>query len=572
MYIPKEVGEKVQFLTDIIRKCNASRESRRDFYRLMRSYYLFGTNDLNVISGEGRFNNIMPHIEQLSAFMFSPESTRFSIDLGPTVNAEEYYKVTPMSKGLMTEWHGQNEGGLDTDFKNALDWSSVYGSMFIKFRWKSWKRSDEDGQITEGGEIQHFIVEPHNLGVLREDKRGLYKQEAICETYYITRTQLDNELRASFHPNRVDIISRAQAGAHGSESMSSAGTVDRLIVTSLQGGSITGNAAMRISPLSMMYRPTVVEDLIEMNELYIYDDSIDDWRIITLMNQGEIWPIWDRPIGKMFVPRTLPYIQICPRPHHDYFFGRSEVECLVPLQDMLNERIDDVRHMLKMQAHPSSSVTGETAIPDEMQMALDTPSGILALASPATQIKVNNVTIPQDIWSDVRQIKDFFGEVSGLPPVNQGQGVKGVRSEGHANLLSQLGATRPKNRSLIVEESLDDSANLIVKIKKRYDKRPYCEDKEGGKQFFAHQFPDDFAAKVDGHSSSPVFMENYEQKVFNLLDRAAITKEMAVMLLDLPMKELIKLQLITKIEPAEAAAHEEERDLKLASIEGKRQK
>jgi hypothetical protein len=413
------------------------------------------------------------------------------------------------------------------------------------------------------------MVEPHNLGVLREDKRGLYKQEAICETYYITRSQFANELRASAHANAEVLIREAQSGA-ASEGQIAAGGVDRLIVTSIQGGSITGNASMLASPLTMMYRPSVTEDLIEMNEVYVYDDEIDDWRIITVMNP--MYPVWDRPIGKMFISGTLPYVQICPRPQHDYFWGGSECEKLIPLQDMLNDRITDIMHSLKMQAHPSSSVTGETAIPDEMQMALDTPSGILALASPAAQVKVNNVAIPQDQWKDVEQIKQFFGEVSGLPPVNQGQGVKGVRSEGHANMLSQLGSTRPKNRALIVEESLDAIATLGVKCLKRYDKAPYCEDTAGGKQFFARQFPSDFTAKVDGHSSSPVFMENYEQKIWNLLDRQAIDKEMAIMLLDLPLKELLKLRLITKIEPAEAAAHEEEKQIKLASIAGKRQK
>jgi hypothetical protein len=475
-----------------------------------------------------------------------------------------------MSRGLMREWNGQQDGGLDVDFKNALDWASVYGTMLLKFRPKVWKRKDEDGQITEGFDLQHFLVEPHNFGVLREDKRGLYKQEAMCETYYITKTQFRNELTAAQHPRKDELVEIAQVGAQSTEGMNTAGTVDRLIVTSLQGGSIVGNAAMRMGPMSMMYQATVTEDLVEMTEMYIYDDSIDDWRIITLMNP--VYPVWDRPLGKIYIPRTLPYVQLCPRPHHDYFWGRSEVECLVSLQDMLNERIQDIRHQLQMQAHPSYSVVGEVSIPDEYQMAMDTPSGILALASPASVVKQNTVTISQDLWNDVRQIKDFFGEVSGLPPVNQGQGVKGVRSEGHAQMLSQLGSTRPKNRALIVEESLDSCADIMVKILKRYDKRPYCEDKENGKQFFAHQFPDDFQAKVDGHSSSPVFLERYEDKVWNLLDRQVIDKEEALMLLDLPLKELLKLRLITKIEPAEAEAHKTELDLKRQSIASKRQK
>jgi hypothetical protein len=570
MKIPASPGERAQFYQDIISQCQASRQARRDFYRLMRMYYLFGTADDSMIDMVGRFNNIMPHMDQLSSFMFSPETTRFSIDIGPSVNSEEYKKVAPLIKGIHREWHGQNGGGIDVDFKNTLDWAGVYGTMLMKFRWKNWKRKNEDGEIEEAGETQHFLVYPHNFGVFREDKRGLHKQEAFTESYHITKTQLENELRSAAHPNTASIIDAAQVGSVGTEGNVATGQVDRLIVTALQGGSITGTANMTASNLSMMYTPTVTQDLIEMTELYVYDDSIADYRIVTWMHPN--YPIWDRPLGKIFIPGTSPYVQVCPRPMEDYFWGASEVEKLIPLQDMLNERIMDIRHMLKMQAHPSNSVTGETAIPDEMQMALDTPSGILALGSPAATIKQNTVTIPQDLWRDVQQVKEFFGEISGLPPVNQGQGVKGVRSEGHAQMLSQLGSTRPKNRALIVEESLDDIATLVVKILKRYDPRPYAEDAEGGKQFFARQFTDDFVAKVDGHTSSPVFMENFENKVWKLLEMGIINKQEALMLLDIPLKELLKQTLVEKIEPAEAKAHEDEMNLKRLSIASKRQK
>ncbi len=562
------MDERSLFYQDLIRKCNSSRESRREFYRLMRTYYLFGCDDSATMDTMARFNNIFPHLDQLSSFMFSPETTRFTINLGPSVNLEEQYKVPPMMQGIHREWHGQGDGGIDTDFKCALDWASVYASTFMKFRWKNWKRKREDGEWEEGGGLQHFIVEPHNMGFLREDKRGLYKQEAFCETYYITRSQLSNELEAAAHPNRVEIIAGAQAGAV-TEGQITAGPIDRLIVTSIQGGSITGNASFWGSPLTMLYRPQTIEDMIEMTELYVFDDDIGDYRVVTYM--APQWPIWDRPLGKIFVPNLIPYIQICPRPANDYIWGHSEVEKLIPLQDMLNERIQDIRHLLKKQAHAPSSVTGETAIMDEMALALDTPGGLLAIASPASTVKSHEPTIAGDLWNDVRQIKEFFGEVSGLPPINQGKGEKGVRSQGQTQLLSQLGSTRPKNRALIVEESLDAIADLIVKVLRRYDKRPYREEKEGGVQFLANQFTSDFEAKVDGHSSSPVFLENYEDKVFALLDRGLIDKEEALMLLDIPLKALLKQKLVTKIEPAEAAAKKKEDDIKIASIMAKRQ-
>lgn len=558
------------FYQELIRKCNASRDSRREFYHLMRSYYLFGTDNSSMMDSMGRFNNIHPHIDQLSSFMFSPETTRFAIDLGPSVSDEEEYKVPAMVEALNRDWHGQPDGGLDTDFKNALDWSFPYGSTFLKFIPKVWKRKDEDGEIIEGCTIKHHLVEPHNIGVLREDKRGLYKQEAFCETYHVTKSQLRNELEAAAHRDREYLLSVAQASA-ATTGIVSAGPIDRLIVTSIQGGSITGNASFWGSPVSTMYRPSTIEDLIEMTELYVYDDDVADYRIVTLMNQ--MHPIWDRPIGKIFVPRTLPYVQICPRPAEDYFWGHSECEKLIPLQDMLNERIADIRHLLKKQAHPPSSITGETAIPDEMQLAMDTPGGLLALMSPAANVNNHQPTIPNDLWNDVRQIKEFFGEVSGLPPINQGKGETGVRSKGQTQLLSQLGSTRPKNRALIIEEALDATADVIVKILKKYDKRPMKEEKDDeATTFFAAQFTDDFKAKVDGHSSSPVFMESYEEKIFNLFDRGIIDKEMVLMLIDLPMKKMARLRLKTKIEPAEAAAHKEEVDLKKLSITSKRNK
>ena len=167
----------------------------------------------------------------------------------------------------------------------------------------------------------------------------------------------------------------------------------------------------------------------------------------------------------------------------------------------------------------------------------------------------------------------MFDEMSGLPPVNQGQGAKGVRSEGHAAMLSQLGSTRPKTRALIIENSLDTLATTLVRILRRFDKRPMREDRDqGAAEFFANQFPEDFVAKVDGHSSSPVFLENYEAKVFQLLQLGTIDREEALQLLDIPRKKQLINTLKTKIEPAEAKKQEEERNLKLASIEAKRNK
>jgi hypothetical protein len=318
-----------------------------------------------------------------------------------------------------------------------------------------------------------------------------------------------------------------------------------------------------------MYRPVTTEDLIELQELYVYDDEVSDYRIATFMQPAEC--IWDRPIEQIYVPGSLPYVKFSLNPAYDYFWDHSEVEKLIPLQDMRNERIEDIRHLLRKQAKPPVSMTGVMGgIPDEMQLALDTPAGIMALDAPAAQIKVEQPTIPSDIWRDVQAIDAMFDEMSGLSAVNQGRGAQGIRSEGHAQLLSQLGSTRAKDRALVVEDSLDEVATLIVKLIAKYDKRPYRENRPNGLQFFPQQFTRDFEAKVDGHSNSPIFTENHEARVFALLDRKVIDRAEALDLLDIPMRDLLKKKLTQEIEPAEQAAAEKQQQIELAKIQAKR--
>jgi len=549
--------ERFQFYQDLIVKCYASRESRRQFYKTMRAYYLFGTMEYGLSNGP-RYNKIYPHIDQLTSFMFSPETTRFTLRFGPSVNFDETNKIVPMQDELHQQWH---DNTIDQHVRNALRWAGCYGMMFLKLRWKAWRRKQANGEMDDDGCVQSHLVEPNNVGVLREDKVGLYAQEAFCETYYLTKSQLENELMAGCHPRAAAIVAAAQAG-HQEDIGTNAGPIDRLIVTNITGGSITGNASLWATPLQSMYKPITSEDLVEMQELYVYDDSISDYRVVTIMQPSEI--VWDRPIERIYVANTLPYVPFSLNPAYDYFWAHSETEKLIPLQDMRNERIEDIRHLLRKQAHPPTGVTGVMGgIPDEMQLALDTPSGILALDGATSAIKVEQPTIPTDIWKDVSAIDDMFNEMSGLPAVNQGRGAPGVRSEGQAQLLSQMGSTRAKDRALVVEDSLDEVATLIVKLLRKYDKRQYREDKADGVRFFPHQFPEDFEAKVDGHSNSPIFIENHEARVFALLDRQVINPESALELLDIPQRDLLKKRLKEDIEPAKAKAAQQEHQIEM---------
>lgn len=575
MKLPVASGERLLFVQDLVRKCFVSRDSRISFYNAMRMYYLFGIDDFGYDDADGAFNKIYSHCQQLNSFMFSPETTRFDISLGPTVSSEYQSYVNPMVELLEQHWHGTPYQSVDQTFKGAVEWASVYGSTFVKIIPKVW-HDPNDPIKTKLLSVRHHIVEPHNIGMLREDRFGLYNQECYAEKYVITLTQLRNEL--TMHRDRERIMKIAQEMTPNADARTQPGmgVMDRLIVTAISGDSIEGEANMVGSPLTSLYRPQVGEDMIEMTELYVYDDDIQDWRIITLLGNDE--PIWDRPLDRMFLPFTLPHVQVCPLPAHDYAYGYSRVEKIIRLQGFRNERITDIRHLLRKQAHPPVSITGSAGIPDEMADALDTPGGSLTLPDVAATIKEHEVKIDGNQWVDVREIDNMIDDTTGLPPINQGKSEKGVRSESQGETLSELGATRAKSDALTIEDSLDCIATILVRVLRRYSAAQLRADaddnqeKPGEGVFTPSQFPDDFVAKVDGHSSSPVFRANYEAKVFRLLALQAIDKEDALQLLDIPRKRQLITTLKEKIEPAEAKAHQEAVDLKRLSIVTKRNK
>ena len=94
MRIPKEPLQRELFYLDLIQKCLVSREERRPDYASLRSYYLFGNAPSET---PAIFNKIYPHIDQLTSFLYSAETTRFSINLGAAVNELVHRKIPKLT-------------------------------------------------------------------------------------------------------------------------------------------------------------------------------------------------------------------------------------------------------------------------------------------------------------------------------------------------------------------------------------------------------------------------------------------------------------------------------------------
>ena len=526
MLIPKGSAEREAFYLEIIQKCDVSKEERKSDYSSLRSWYLFGNgpDDSPAI-----YNKIYPHIDQLTSFLYSADTTRFSISLGAGVAPQEQQKVPVLTQALNDEWLNSN---ADQVFSSALTWSLAYSSTFIKL-------------IYNNG-IHPYLVEPGAMGVLREDTPYLDRQEAITQKYYITKSELYARLYA--HPRRDEILRRITA-SYNPPTQDIPEGLDR-IVMSQTNPTLYGVVNLDLYGYNR-YKPRVAEDTVEMQELWLWNDETKDYQVVTMANPDIV--IYDRPGESVFMKGELPFVQICPNPQYDYFWGQSEVQRLIYLQQLRNRRMTEILDLLSKQVAPPTALIGFTGILDEKNFALNRAGGLLSTDMPNAKVEKLAPQIPQDLYGSIREVDSMFEEASGIVSVLQGRGETGVRSSGHASQLARLGSSRAKKRALIVEDSLEKVATLYLKMMQYYDKTTFKTTE--GVPFIPEQFTKDFVVKVDAHSNSPIFTEDLRQLAFNLFKAQAIDKESLLDLLDPPMKQLLKDRLkVMEKKQAEAQA------------------
>ena len=518
MKIPKGMLDRDEFYRDIIYKCEVSLNSRKVDYASLRNWYLFGNGPDEA---PALYNKIFPHLDQVTSFLYSAETTRFSINLGASIPDNEHRKIPVLTKALNNEWLNSN---ADQVFSTATTWALVYGTTYVKM-------------IMQNG-IHPYMVEPGCVGVLREDITYTDRQEALIQKYYITKSELYTRLYS--HPNRDKIIQRMNSMPH--ERTEIANGLERIII-SQSNPTIYGNVNLDLAG-GNRYKAEVSEDTVEMTELWLWDDDSQDYRVVTKADPDII--IYERSGEEMFIKGELPFIQICPNPLYDYYWGASEVQRLIYLQQLRNRRMTEILDLLSKQVSPPTALIGFTGILDEKNFALNRAGGLLSTDMPNAKVEKLAPTMPPDLFAELREIDAMFEEASGVGNVLQGKGEAGVRSAGHASQLARLGSSRVKKRALIIEDSLEKLATLYLKAMQLYDDTHFKDTH--GVPFIAEQFTKEFTVKVDGHSNSPIFTEDTRTLAFNLFKAGAIDKKSLLDLIEPPMKE----ELIERLKMMEA--------------------
>jgi hypothetical protein len=99
------------------------------------------------------------------------------------------------------------------------------------------------------------MVEPASIGVLREDTPYTDRQEALVQTYYITKSELFARLYS--HPKRESIVKRITTSIHTKTEDLPEG-VDRLIM-SQSNPTIYGNVNLDLFGMNR-YKARVAEE------------------------------------------------------------------------------------------------------------------------------------------------------------------------------------------------------------------------------------------------------------------------------------------------------------------------
>lgn len=544
MRIPTEAQDKEHFLDEVIQACEVSQVDRLNVNTALRNYFLFGSD--YSTQQVAAYNKIWPTLELLASFLYAQETVNFSLKWGVGVPKEQSVYGETLRKKAHELWEDTN---ADQTFGEAVTWALAYNSTFVKTVWN--------------GGLRVYYIQPAMIGVYREDIPSLDNQEAITHLYYTTTTGLRTMTKFLGNARQDEIMKKVSTVGPIDESVAPQ-TVTQMILNS-QIPTVRGT----VNPVwesRYQYRPQTIPDLVEMREVWVYDDELEDYRVFTVASGHVV--ILDRKGADLCTKGEHAFTKITPFPLPDYFWGQSLVQGLLGLQDWHDGHMKRVDVVFRRKLRPSRAVTGPGwgQLTDEKMLALDREGGTISSAVPGAKVDTYSPEITMQetkLWLDY--IDQMFNEFSGLGAnVLRAEGDEGVRSMQHAQVLQRMGSSRIKKTALKIEDSAEKLATLMMKMQRDHDKNKYLDD--SGKEFLLSQVSDNFSVKVSGHSLSPVFVEDTKTEAKALVGMKAMTRERYIDETKPPMAEELKHDLETKIEPGEAKQAQIAQGLQLLKV------
>ncbi len=565
----------------MVRLCTPSRVERIQRGAVYRNMYL--TADEN---GDPQiYNKTYAYLDNLSSYLYSPVELRFRLEKYGAETIADRAKF----RAAATELHRQiRSANVDTMVEQAVLWALVKGKTFIKMSW------NRDG-------FEPLLVQPEFMGVLEENVETLDRQEAFVHTTYVTPTRFQDMVEHL--PNRSELLRKVAKYIGNSNNTDLSPTSNNMLrqvvigglnpyrAAGTQGSGSRGVVNWMVGP-NPTFAPQLLAKFIPIDELWVRDSQRDDeYTTIQLVGNDVLLtqPTRHRNLfADAFDPENKerrtqpaemnplaghhPFIEFCPNRLEGYFWGLSEMNLVGLLQASLNQRINGINLMLRMQEKPPRAFIGSNGITQQILSRLNKPDGYLTENNPNAKIQSLAPEIPRDLWESLHELEGMFDQVGGFAPVLQGRGESGVRAQGHAETLVRTASPRFKDRALAVERQVEElgglcsdllrakwvkpivawvsptgaqSVETIVPPTSQFDEPPV----QGSKpiEFLFHQLPE-CKVTVDSHSSSPAFSMESRELAFALAKAGAVGPEQLVELTHPPHESSI----ITDIERREA--------------------
>lgn len=528
----KDRDDKVQTILDI---CLASKRDREALYLRRKRYFMFGTTDYAV---EVKYNRLQAHTDLVASFLYAADHCRYNIAAPRNSDDETVAQIT----ALEDEWNDTfRDTGIAYMFNEAVLWSLIYDSMFIKMGWND-ARDQMFGRL----------FGPHDFAVYDESEPDLDSQEAFVHSYSIN---WDNAVMRLLRAGKKPEIKK-MAVRPGVFSDDMPPVLANLLISSTGGpnisGAMSGRATVDYEPRAT-YDPNSDNPMVRFHEVWVWDDVTEDYAVFTMCEgvDGVLSDSRDtveamakvthldslkkryRGKSNIFIENEHPFIHVRPYPKYDFFWGEAHSDRLIPLQVWTNERLQQISDILERQVDPAKVFSGFMGLTDEKAEALGGPGTWVTDMVPGAKVDELKPSMPDDIFVEFNQIGQIFLEASGLTETVTGQGTAGVRGRGHAKQLATTGSGRIKKVAVGLEQPLVKIGDIGIKLLQRNSAERITTDTQQ-ELIPALVSERKLKMRVAGHSHSPLFADESKEVAALLFKSQAVDREAFLRMMNPP--------------------------------------
>ena len=525
-----------------LRECEVSREDRAATASSLKTAFLTGS----LSAASVRYNKLKQHGMSVASALYSPESVRFSPYLPPHYHMDAYLARMPAVRdALEAVWSASDAGAV---FNMGV--RAAYYTDCVTFKVLT----------SNGAPTVALISDPGDLGVWEEISDDFVHQEALCHWYSMSLPAFWRLISGK----PVSMRERLWAIAQEHRSRRPYGrddalppTVESLIVFSTSP-TMAGEA--NVAGLdATMAKPQVAADVVRLAELWIWDDALADYRVVTFLLPTETIV---RDTGNPLLPGEHPFYPLTLDPVPGYVWGLAPMRYLIGLQNWREKKMLSMDDRDEKQIDPPLVLLGfGNLVDNEKAKAFRKAGGTLAANNPGADVKpVIPPPIPDPLYM-IDAIDRMWENMESLPTGAGARGLGPASAEDDLMAKALLSSGPTLNRAMLVERCIERVATALLRLERRRKERPLFTTE--GERFYLSQMPAALAARVWAHSASPIFAQQIMSKALAARQTGDITGEDFLEFLNLPGLDLLRPK-ARRI--AEAQAEHQDKVMQVAKL------